>query len=173
MLSTLRLIKSDLKRKQEIFHQDGADISLLRTCLTDGTSANILFRLATRCAKNKLLAPVALIIQHINRIYNGCVIGVNASFGEGFVIMHPIGVVINSKVKGGINITLESGVVVGDEKGESPTLGSHIFIGAGAKVLGPVTVGDNVKIGANAVAVKNIPSNSTALGIPATTKQNK
>ena len=61
MPSTLQLIKSDLKRKQEIFHQDGAEISLFRTCLTDGTSANILFRLAARCAKTKILAPIALI----------------------------------------------------------------------------------------------------------------
>ncbi|VEL97876.1 serine O-acetyltransferase [Alteromonas sp. 76-1] len=170
MPSTLQLIKSDLKRKQEIFHQDGAEISLLRTCLTDGTSANILFRLAARCAKTKVLAPIALIIQHVNRVYNGCVIGVNADFGEGFVIMHPIGVVINSKVKGGINITLESGVVMGDEKGKSPTLGSHIFIGAGAKVFGPITVGNNVKVGANAVVVKDVESNKTALGIPAKSK---
>ena len=170
MASTLQLIKSDLKRKQEIFRQDGANISFFRTCLTDGTSANILFRFAFRCARTKLLSPLALILQHINRVYNGCIIGVKAEFSEGFVIMHPIGVVINSKVKGGTNITVESGVVMGDEKGKSPTLGSEIFIGAGAKIFGPITVGDNVKVGANAVVISDVESNKTAVGIPAKTK---
>ena len=96
-------------------------------------------------------------------------IRVNARFAEGFVIMHPIGVVVNSKVVGGKNITLESGVVIGDEKGKSPILSDNIFFGAGAKAFGDVTIGSNVKIGANAVVVKEIPSNTTALGIPAKT----
>lgn len=170
MSETIKLIKSDIRRKKQVFLNDGADISTLRTLLTDGTSANILYRLAFRCAQTKVLRPLALILSHINRVYNGCVIGVNASFGPGLVIMHPIGVVINSKVVGGTNITLESGVVIGDEKGHSPTLGDNIFFGAGAKAFGSISIGTDVKIGANAVVVKDIPSNSTALGIPATVK---
>ncbi|MHC6646312.1 serine O-acetyltransferase [Alteromonas sp. HB246098] len=167
MSKTLKLIKSDFARKKQIFLDDGADISTLRTLLTDGTSANILYRLAYRCAQIRLLSPLALILSHINRVYNGCVIGVNAKFDEGFVIMHPIGVVINSKVIGGKNITLESGVVIGDEKGKSPILNDDIFFGAGAKAFGGINIGSNVKVGANAVVVKDVPSNTTALGIPA------
>ncbi|MCZ8529758.1 serine O-acetyltransferase [Alteromonas sp. PRIM-21] len=167
MYNTIRLIKSDLKRKQQIFLEDGSEISLLRACITDGTSANILYRLAFRCSKSKPLAPIALLLQHLNRVYNGCMIGVKAEFGPGFVIMHPIGVVINSKVIGGKNITLESGVVIGDEKGKSPILNDDIFFGAGAKAFGGINIGNNVKVGANAVVVKDIPSNTTALGIPA------
>lgn len=170
MSETIKLIKSDIKQKKQIFLNDGASMSTFRTLLTDGTSANILYRLAFRCAQSKLLTPFALILSHINRVYNGCVIGVNANFGPGFVIMHPIGVVVNSKVVGGKNITLESGVVIGDEKGKSPTLGDNIFFGAGAKAFGGISIGTDVKIGANAVVVKDIPSNSTALGIPATVK---
>ena len=78
MYNTIRLIKSDLKRKQQIFLEDGSKISLLRACITDGTSANILYRLAFRCSKSKLLAPIALLLQHLNRVYNGCMIGVKA-----------------------------------------------------------------------------------------------
>ena len=81
--------------------------------------------------------------------------------------MHPVGIVINSKVSGGINITLESGVVMGDAKGASPLLGNTIFIGSGAKIIGGMTIGDAVNIGANAVVVKDVPSNTTAVGVPA------
>ena len=82
--------------------------------------------------------------------------------------MHPQGIVINSKVKGGRNIILESGVVIGDEKGRSPRLGDNIFVGAGAKIIGDLEVGDNVKVGANAVLTKAAPAGATMLGVPAT-----
>lgn len=167
MPSIFKLIRTDFARKKQIYMNDGAEISTLRIIFTDGTSANILYRLAYRCAQIRLLSPLALILSHINRVYNGCVIGVNAKFDEGFVIMHPIGVVINSKVIGGKNITLESGVVIGDEKGKSPVLNDDIFFGAGAKAFGGINIGSNVKVGANAVVVKDVPSNTTALGIPA------
>lgn len=173
MSETIKLIKSDIRRKRQIFLDDGADYSSMRILLTDGSSANIIYRLAYRFAQSRVLYPFAILLSHLNRVYNGCVIGVNAKFGRGFVIMHPIGVVINSKVSGGENITLESGVVIGDEKGKSPFLHDNIFFGAGAKAFGKISVGSNVKIGANAVVVKDIPPNSTALGIPATIKQNK
>ena len=166
----LNIFKSDLKYKQAIFADDGAHLSLLRLLLTDGTSATFLFRLSHLCNRG-LLSPLGLIFQILNKWFNGCVIGVKAQFGKGLVIMHPVGVVINSKVVTGERVVIESGVVIGDEKGLSPTIGNDVFIGAGAKIIGGVTIGDNVKIGANAVVVKDIPSNCTALGIPAKPKQ--
>ena len=75
--------------------------------------------------------------------------------------------VINSKVKGGSNVTIESGVVIGDEKGRSPVLGNDIFIGAGAKIIGELQLADQVKVGANAVVTKSAPAGATMLGIPA------
>jgi len=169
----ISFIKSDLQRKKNIFIEDGANVSLIRVMLSDGTSANIFYRIAFSCSKYKLLTPFTLFLQHFNRIYNGCTIGVKSNFGSGFVLMHPIGVVINSKVKAGKNITIESGVVIGAEKGKTPILGNNIFIGAGAKIIGNVIVGDNVKIGANAVVVKDVPNDSTALGIPAKSRLHK
>tara|TARA_B110000211_G_scaffold164576_1_gene185768 strand:+ start:940 stop:1458 length:519 start_codon:yes stop_codon:yes gene_type:complete len=172
-MGLLTFIKQDLRRKHEVFLGDGSNISFFRVLFTDGTSANVIYRLALACSKYKVLAPLALIFQHINRIYNGCTIGVKSTSEIGFVLMHPVGVVINSSVKMGRNITIESGVVIGAEKGLSPILGNNVFIGAGAKIIGNVTVGDNVKIGANAVVVKDLPSNCTALGIPAKARLNK
>ena len=162
----MKYLKSDIRQKQQILTDEGYQVSLVRTLVSDGTSANALYRLTSWLVKYKLF-PLALITLWLNRVINGCVIGAGARFDKGFVIMHPVGVVINSKVVGGNNIVVESGVVIGDEKGKAPVLGSNIFIGAGAKIIGGITIGDNVKIGANAVVVKNLPSNVTAVGIPA------
>jgi serine O-acetyltransferase len=162
----VKYLKSDIKQKQQVFADEGYQVSMLRTLVSDGTSSNVLYRLTSWLIKYKL-TPLALISLWLNRVINGCVIGAGAKFGQGFVIMHPVGVVINSKVSGGKNIVIESGVVIGDEKGQAPCLGNNIFIGAGAKIIGGITIGDNVKIGANAVVVKDLPSNVTAVGIPA------
>ena len=162
----MKYLTSDIKQKQKVLADEGYQVSLFRTLVSDGTSANTLYRLTSWLMKYKL-APLALISLWLNRVINGCVIGAGAKFDQGLVIMHPIGVVINSKVRGGKNIIIESGVVIGDEKGQAPRLGDNIFIGAGAKIIGGITVGNNVKIGANAVVVKDLPSNVTAVGIPA------
>ncbi|MGY5450731.1 serine O-acetyltransferase [Agarivorans sp. MS3-6] len=159
-------LKADFRRKQEIFKQDGAAVSMLRIVMADGSSANIIYRCMRWCATHNL-GLLAYFFQWFNKFLNGCVIGSGAEFGPGFVIMHPVGIVINSKVKGDANITLESGVVIGDEKGKSPRLGSEIFVGAGAKIIGGLTVADKVKIGANAVLTKNAEEGMTMLGIPA------
>jgi serine O-acetyltransferase len=172
-MKSLSLIRLDFQRKKEIFIEDGAQPSTLRMLFTDGTSASLFYRLMVFFSKYKFLMPFALFFQHFNRIYNGCVIGVKFEAKSGFVLMHPVGVVINSSTTVGNNITVESGVVIGAEKGFSPCLGNNIFIGAGAKIIGKVTIGDNVKIGANSVVVKDVPSNCTALGIPAVARINK
>jgi len=162
----MQYIKSDILQKRQIFLDEGFQVSVLRTMLSDGTSANVLYRFTQFVMKYKL-SPIAIISIWLNRVINGCVIGAKTSFDQGFVIMHPVGVVINSKVVGGKNITIESGVVIGDEKGKAPLIGNNVFIGAGAKIIGGITIGDNVKVGANAVVVKDVPSNVTVVGIPA------
>lgn len=162
----MNIIKGDLRRKRHLFERDGAVTTSLRILMSDGTSANILYRLMQWSAEKKLLF-LAFLFQWLNKFLNGCVIGIRADFDVGFVIMHPVGIVINSKVKGGVNITLEGGVVIGDDKGKSPKLGNNIFIGSGAKIIGELNVSDNVKIGANAVLTKSTPTGATMLGIPA------
>lgn len=167
----MRNLKADLKRKQQIFAEDGAQVSMLRIFMADGTSANVLYRCMRWCSVHRI-GFAAYIFQWLNKYLNGCVIGNGADFAAGFVIMHPVGIVINSKVTGGNNITLESGVVIGDEKGQSPTLASNIFVGAGAKIIGSLIVANNVKIGANAVLTKSADEGSTMLGIPAKAYKN-
>jgi serine O-acetyltransferase len=163
----LDLYLEDLRYKQKIFVEDGAGSSMLKIFLADGSGANFLYRLMQTCSKHSLTMPFALVFQYVNKLLNHCVIGIKADFGPGFVLMHPTGVVINSIVTGGTGVVLESGVVIGDDKGYSPVLGNNLFVGAGGKIIGAVTIGDNVKVGANAVVVKSVDSNLTVVGIPA------
>jgi serine O-acetyltransferase len=101
-------------------------------------------------------------------------LNVQAKIGEGLVVYHGSGLVVGSGIKAGKNLTLEHGVTLGNRIGSSidealswPILGDNCFIGCGAKVLGPVRLGNNIKIGANAVVLCDVPDNCSAIGVPA------
>jgi serine O-acetyltransferase len=108
-----------------------------------------------------------MVFNKLNAIFCNCIIGRGAEFGPGFVLIHSTGVVINGQVRGGSNVHIEHQVTIGAERGQSPHLGDDLFVGAGAKVIGPVQVGDGARIGANAVVVHDIPPHSTVVGNPA------
>lgn len=157
---------ADLRAKQALYSQYGQRCSFLGALVSDGTLANALYRLQAALSRWHC-APLALLPHWLNKLLHGCVIGVRAQFGPGFVLIHPVGVVINSAVRGGRNVWLESGVVIGDNRGRSPTLGDDIFVGAGAKIIGGVQVGDGARVGANAVVLGDVAAGTTVVGIPA------
>ena len=160
------MLLADLRAKQRLYSEYGPPVSLFRAFIADGTSAVALFRLMTMLSMLRL-APLALLVHVLNKWLNGCVIGIGARFGAGFILIHPIGVVINSKVRGGSNVWIESGVVIGENRGQCPVLGNDIFIGSGAKVVGGISVGSNTKVGANAVVLHDVADGETVVGIPA------
>jgi serine O-acetyltransferase len=83
------------------------------------------------------------------------------------VLIHSHGIVINGNVRGGSHVYLEHQVTIGAERRASPRLGDHVFVGAGAKIVGAVTIGSHCRIGANAVVISDIPDHATAVGVPA------
>ena len=109
--------------------------------------------------------------SHIGRFFTGIEIHPGATIGHRVFIDHGMGVVIGETAVIGDDCTLYHGVTLGGtswNKGKRhPTLQQGVVIGAGAKVLGPITIGKNAKIGSNAVVVKDVPENATAVGIPA------
>lgn len=141
--------------------------SLIRAALSDGSLCMVLYRLMSGLSKFTFTRFIAAIVSKLNTFACGATIGINASFQDGFVILHSVGIVINSKVTGGKGIILESGVVIGEDKGGCPQLGNEIYVASGAKVFGAIKIGDNVSIGANAVVNKDVPSNVVMAGIPA------
>ena len=107
----------------------------------------------------------------MSRAITGIEIHPGATIGKGLMIDHGMGVVIGETAEIGDNCTIYQGVTLGgtgkDVGKRHPTLGNNVMVGAGAKVLGPFKIGDNVKIAANAVVLEEIPEQSTAVGIPA------
>lgn len=166
MPGLLNLIASDLRAKSAWCYGAVGWRSIIKTLLTDGTPAMIWYRLM-QWARRWRLAPLEMVFNRCNTICCGCIIGRGADFGPGFVLIHSIGVVINGSVRGGANVKIEHQVTIGAEQRKSPSIGNNVFIGAGAKVLGSVTVGDGARIGANAVVVHDVPAHSTVVGIPA------
>ena len=114
---------------------------------------------------------LARAISQAARHVTGIEIHPGAEMGKGLFIDHGMGVVIGETAVIGDNCTLYQGVTLGgtgkDTGKRHPTLGNNVMVGAGAKVLGPITIEDNSKVAANAVVLKEIPANSTAVGIPA------
>jgi serine O-acetyltransferase len=94
-------------------------------------------------------------------------IPINSRIGGGLLIPHPNGIVIAPDAVIGLNCLLFQQVTIGHADGGVPTLGGHVDVGAGAKILGPVHVGDHARVGANAVVVDNVPDGATVVGIPA------
>ncbi len=110
------------------------------------------------------------LVSQVARALTGIEIHPGATIGPGFFIDHGMGVVIGETAEVGADVTLYHGVTLGGvslNKGKRhPTLGDRVVVGAGAKILGAITVGDDSRIGANAVVVKPVPPNSVVVGVP-------
>ncbi|MDH4154996.1 MAG: serine O-acetyltransferase [Nitrospira sp.] len=160
-------IKQDL---QAVFDRDPAATSKLEVILTyAGFHALLAYRVSHRLRSMGIpFLPRA--ISQLARWLTGVEIHPSAKIGTGFFIDHGMGVVIGETAEIGDYVTLFQGVTLGGtgkERGKRhPTLGNHVVVGAGAKILGGITIGDNVKIGANSVVLKNVAANSTVIGVP-------
>ncbi len=160
-------IKQDL---QAVFDRDPAATSKLEVILTyAGFHALLAYRISHRL-KSMGVPFFPRAISQLARWLTGVEIHPSAKIGTGFFIDHGMGVVIGETAEIGDYVTLFQGVTLGGtgkERGKRhPTLGNHVVVGAGAKILGGITIGDNVKIGANSVVLKNVAANSTVIGVP-------
>ena len=161
-------IKQDL---QAVFDRDPAASSTLEVILSyAGFHAILAYRVAHRLKVHDI-PIVPRVISQLARWVTGVEIHPSAKIGTGFFIDHGMGVVIGETAEIGDYVTLFQGVTLGGtgkERGKRhPTLGNHVVVGAGAKILGGITIGDNVKIGANSVVLKHVPPDSTVIGVPA------
>jgi len=137
--------------------------------LYQGLSAQVSYRIANLFYRLRLFF-IARYISQLARYFTGIEIHPGAKIGRGLFIDHGMGVVIGETSIIGDNVLIYQSVTLGGtgiEKGKRhPTIGNNVVIGAGAKVLGNITIGDNSYIGANAVVIKDVPPNSTVVGVP-------
>lgn len=138
--------------------------------LYSGVHAIIYHRIAHWLYKHKMQF-LARCVSQWSRCWTGVEIHPAAKIGRRLVIDHGMGIVIGETAELGDDVLLYQGVTLGgtgkDKGKRHPTIGNNVMVGSGAKVLGPFTVGDNARIAANAVVLKEVPPNSTAVGVPA------
>ncbi|MEG1577905.1 MAG: serine O-acetyltransferase [Oscillospiraceae bacterium] len=119
----------------------------------------------------KNLRFLARVVSQWSRFWTGIEIHPGAQIGRRFVVDHGMGIVIGETAEIGDDVLLYQGVTLGGTGKESgkrhPTIANGVMIGSGAKVLGPFTVGENARIASNAVVLREVPENSTAVGVPA------
>jgi serine O-acetyltransferase len=161
-------LKEDIKT---VFEKDPAAKNIIEVILCyPGLHAIWLHRIAHFFYKKRLWT-IARLISHISRHLTGIEIHPGAKIGRRFFIDHGMGVVIGETTEIGDDVLMYQGVVLGGvslkKEKRHPTIGNNVVIGAGAIILGPVVIGDNSRIGAGSVVVRDIPANSTAVGVPA------
>ncbi|MBQ1982880.1 MAG: serine O-acetyltransferase [Clostridia bacterium] len=163
-----REIADDIAAVRERDPAARSDLEIL--LLYSGVHAILAYRVAHKLYLSKHYFAARAISQWA-RHKTGIEIHPGATIGKRLFIDHGMGVVIGETTEIGDNCTLYQGVTLGgtgkDVGKRHPTLGNNVLVGAGAKVLGPFTIADNAKIAANAVVLKEVPENSTAVGIPA------
>lgn len=163
----LKTIKDDI---QIALARDPASRNFLEVIFCyPGFHAIILHRIANGFWFYRLFL-IGRIISHFNRWITGIEIHPGAKIGKGFFIDHGMGVVIGETAEIGDNCTIYQGVTLGGlslkKEKRHPTLDHNIVVGAGAKILGPVSIGSNCKIGAGSVVLEDVPKNSTVIGVP-------
>lgn len=162
-----RRIRDDIR---SVFERDPAARSTVEVLLTyPGLHAVWSHRIA-HFLWGLRLKLLARLISQLSRWLSGIEIHPGATIGERFFIDHGMGVVIGETAVIGADCTLYHGVTLGGTSWEKtkrhPTLGNNVVVGAGAKILGPIVIGDNARVGSNSVVVKDVPAGATVVGIP-------
>jgi serine O-acetyltransferase len=163
----IQTLREDFKA---VFERDPAVRSVFEIIFCyPGFHAMLFYRLAHWFWVNQFYF-LGRFVSHLGRFFTGIEIHPGAKIGRGFFIDHGMGVVIGETAEIGDNCTLYHGVTLGGtswaKEKRHPTLGDNVVVGSGAKILGPFTVGDNSKVGSNSVVVKEVPPDSTVVGVP-------
>jgi len=163
----LKTLREDVKT---VFARDPAARSKLEVLLCyPGLHALWLHRLAHYLWKHRLRL-LARFVSHYARFLTGIEIHPNAVIGKRFFIDHGAGVVIGETAEIGEDVLMYQGVVLGgttlEKKKRHPTIGNNVVVGSAAILLGPITVGDGARIGANSVVVRSVPPGAIVVGVP-------
>ena len=168
LLKAIAAVREDLANARD--HDPAARGDLENAVVYSGLHAIWVHRVCHAMWLRGWKAPARVLAQ-LNRFFTGIEIHPGATIGRRFFIDHGMGIVIGETAEIGEGVMLYHGVTLGGQvltqTKRHPTVGDNVTIGAGAKVLGPITIGEGSAIGANAVVTKDVPPHSIAVGIPA------
>jgi serine O-acetyltransferase len=168
-MSILAVLREDLANARE--HDPAARGDVENALVYSGLHAIWSYRIAHRLWARPALRGWARLLAQLARFFTGIEIHPGATIGRRFFIDHGMGVVIGETTEIGDDVMVYHGVTLGGRSlnpgKRHPTIGNRVTVGAGAKVLGPLTVGDDSAIGANSVVTHDVPADSIATGIPA------
>ena len=168
-------LRSDIERQNAIRGLRGpvSGWALLVACANPRMAPVVLLRLAEYFLRHRL-GFLAKLCSMLNVLFFGIEVSPLVEIGGGLFLPHTVGTVIGA-ARIGDNCTILQGVTLGTREpdmgftvSERPVIGNDVLIGAGAKVIGPITIGDHAKIGANAVVLQDVPAYAVAVGVPAT-----
>ena len=169
----IELLAEDLRTAKR---RDPAARSTLEVALAyPGVHALWTHRVTHAMWAHRHLRTPARVLSSLARMATGVDIHPEAKIGRRVFIDHAMGVVSGQTAEVGEDVVIFHGVTLGGvamtQGKRHPTVGNHVMIGAGAKVLGPITIGDGAKVGANAVVTKDVPEDAVAIGVPAQLRQ--
>lgn len=166
-------VRADVNRLRD---EDNSVRTLIRGLLSQGFQALIVYRIFRWFYERRIpTQPLRFFVERFIEIITGISIPAQAKIGKGLRIHHFSGVIINSAAVIGEYCTIYHGVTLGDRGGHggAPRVGHRVLIGAGAKLIGEIKVGDDCVIGANAVVHTSVPAQHLAVGVPATIKKRR
>jgi serine O-acetyltransferase len=163
-------VRADIAR----FREEGPGLRpVVRGLLSQGFQALFIYRVFRWCYEHRMpTQPLRFLVERFTEITTGISLPARARIGKGLRIHHFGGIIVHSEATIGEYCTLYHGVTLGDLGGwgGAPRVGNHVVIGAGAKLLGNIAIGDDCQIGANAVVRTSVPSGCLAVGVPAVIK---
>jgi len=164
-------VRADVARFRE---EDDSVRTLIRGLLSQGFQALIVYRIVRWFYERRIpTQPLRFFIERFIEVITGISIPAQAKIGKGLRIHHFGGVIIHSAAVIGEDCTVYHGVTLGDlgGRGGAPRVGDRVLIGAGAKLIGEIVIGDDCVIGANAVVLASVPTGHLAVGVPAVAKK--
>jgi len=165
------IVRADIARFSE---EEPGLRPIVRGVMSQGFQALFVYRVFRWCYEHRIpIQPFRFLVERFTEITTGISLPAQARIGKGLRIHHFGGIIVNSEASIGEYCTLYHSVTLGDLGGwgGSPHIGNHVIIGAGAKLLGNIEVGDYCHIGANAVVRTSVPAGCLAVGVPAVVKQ--
>jgi serine O-acetyltransferase len=169
-----RDLKADLERYLDLMDPGMSPLARVAALVeTQGVWATTVYRFGRWVREEVPTPPLKLVYRvaaKVVEVATGIHLPASAEIGPGLYIGHFGGIIVHPRTRMGARCSLSQGVtlgVLGGGKQGAPVLGEGVYVGAGAKVLGPVTVGDGARVGANAVVVDDVAPRTTAIGVPA------